>query len=129
MQQINDWLNYIGLLILAIVVFAVGFYFGTEYNQNSDEGKGQTVGSENFDMVAGTIEKKEIIALEVEGVYWIKAGEEPICPEDHPIKGKFDPTANVFYTKENKFYSRVKPHVCFATEDFAETKAGFIKKY
>jgi hypothetical protein len=128
-QQINEWLNYIGLLILAIVVFAVGFYFGTEYTSDSQQKNNHTINSDDFDRAAETIEKKEVVALEVEGVYWIKAGEEPICPEDHPIKGKFDPTANVFYTKENKSYNRVKPHVCFATEEFAETKAGFIKKY
>jgi hypothetical protein len=36
---------------------------------------------------------------------------------------------NLYYTKENKSYDRVKPNLCFKNEGFAKDVAGFVKKY
>lgn len=126
-MQKNDLLNYLGITFVSVLIFVSGFYFGFKYSEGQDEGF--TATTSDIKGVAEQVENVEVITKELEGVYWIKAGEDPTCPKDYPIKGKYDGTVGFFYTKENQFYNRVKAALCFATEDFAENSAGFLKKY
>ena len=63
------------------------------------------------------------------GVFWIKSGQQPVCTNDYPVKGKFDAPASFYYTRESKTYDRVKPDICFASEEVARDVAGFIRKF
>ncbi len=123
----KELINTLGLVFICLFIFAGGFYFGYQYSTSQNSGFVAT--PEDIQNSVDSLEREEIVALEVEGVHWIKAGEEPICPQEYPIKGKLDTSVNVYYTKDNKFYNRVKPHLCFANEDFASEEAGFIKKF
>ena len=120
-------LNYSGLVFLVCLLFTVGFYFG--YKNAEARLNIQTV-NQGFqsDVSAETIDK-EIIAESVPGVYWIKPGEEPICPNTHPVKGTYNDNNGNFYTKENSRYDRIKPDICFATEEYAKNESGYIKKF
>ena len=130
MKKVKLILNYLGIFTLVLLIFITGFYFGRkQVLANQDLSYSQILDSEALQNTSDLTQKTNIITKEVEGVHWIKAGNEPYCPEDYPIKGKFDKNVNVFYTQDNKYYKRVVAHVCFATEDFASNKAGFIKKY
>lgn len=125
-MEINKkWLNYLGVTLLAIIVFVTGFYYGFRYH----EANTNPVNLSEVKGVADAITNTEIVTKEIPGVYWIKPGQDPNCPQDYPIKGKFDSNVCFFYTKENQSYSRVKAHVCFASEEFAETSVGCIKKF
>jgi hypothetical protein len=125
MENSKKWLNYLGILLLVVLVFGIGFYYGFRYR----EANSQEADFSDVQGAAESIEHIEVKAKEVDGVYWIKAGQDPNCPADHPIKGKFDSGVCFFYNKDNQFYNRVKAHVCFATEEFAEEEVGCIKKY
>jgi hypothetical protein len=125
MEISKKWLSYLGITLLVVVVFAIGFYYGFRYH----EANAETVDFAGVQSAAESIEHVEVTAKEVDGVHWIKAGSDPNCPDDHPIKGKFDSNVCFFYTKENQFYNRVKAHVCFATEEFATESVGCLKKF
>lgn len=127
-MNLKDFLNYFGIAFLGFLMFVSGFYFGYKYLEGQN-GEKFVAGVSDIQESAQAIEKVEIVTKELDGVIWIKAGEEPICPQDHPIKGKYDGTTGFYYTKSNDFYDRVKAVVCFATEDYAQNSAGFIKKY
>ncbi len=125
MEISKKWINYIGIALLVVVVFIIGFYYGFRYHESNNS----SVDLTSIQGAAETIEQVEVTTKEVEGVRWIKSGEDPTCPADHPIKGKFDSGVCFYYNKDNQFYNRVKAHVCFATEEFAEQSAGCIKKF
>jgi hypothetical protein len=125
-------LNFGLSVLLGLTIFSAGFYFG--YRNNRTDQK-QEIASQN---VAGVIESQGLESSEnsqnfeskkIEGVFWIKAGEKPVCPDIFPIKGKFDSPVNIFYSKENKFYDRVVPHICFVNVEFARDEAGFLQKF
>ncbi len=116
-------LHYLGISLLVCVVFGAGFYFGYK----NSESKSIIVASVNTDR--GKI-VEPLKAREVDGVFWIQPGKEPACPENAPIKGKFGTDGlNQYYLPENKNYNKIKTSICFATEEFARDKAGFIKKF
>jgi hypothetical protein len=110
--------------------YFVGFYFGYK-NKEARESQNSLLVS-NKPSTASLETEKLITAgdlKDIPEVYWIRSGEEPVCPQSHPIKGKFDSAVNLYYTKENKFYDRVKPNLCFVHEVFAKDIAGFVKKF
>ena len=129
----SNVINYFSYGFLVILIFLTGFYFGYK-NRDSQISKDsanqiviQTVdstSSETKGKVEGVSEAKS-----PEGVFWIKLGQEPVCPKEHPIKGKYRDSSKIFYSPENKSYTRVKPDLCFSTEDFAIKEAGFIKQF
>ena len=100
-------------------LLGAGFWLGARWNQ----AKEPIVIIEEADAAV------QVEAQEVPGVYWIPIGEAPICPETHPIKGKLGSDAPVFYTKANDWYDRIKPQLCFASEEYARNEAGFLQKY
>lgn len=125
MNSNAKWLNWLGIGLLAIAVFAAGFYYGFRYHQAN----ARSVDLTGVQSVAESLVHTETVAKEVEGVFWIRPNQDPVCPEDHPIKVKFDSGVCFYYTKDNKAYGRVKPHVCLATEQFAQQQVGCIKKF
>ena len=130
-MKTKEMLNYLGMIFLGVLLFVGGFYFGYKYNAGKTVSttSGIVAGVEDIKKSADSVTNVQVQAKEVEGLLWIKAGEEPICPNTHPIKGKVDGTIGYYYNKTNKSYDRVKPIVCFATEEYAEKSAGFVKKF
>jgi len=122
----KNWLNYLGLIFLAIVLFSSGFYFGFK---NSSAKQSESQVEKNIAETKSDSVTELIKAKDVDGVFWIKPGQEPICPKEYSIKGTFNDSGGNFYTKTNPRYDRIKPDICFATEDFARDKTGFIKKF
>ncbi len=125
MESSNKYLNYLGTFLLVIIVFIIGFYYGFRYHENNFGG----VDLVKLKDTTESLERVEVKTKEVEGIFWIKSGEDPICPNTHPVKIKYDSGVCFFYTKENRSYSRVKAHVCSATEDFAKNQMGCLKKF
>jgi len=128
-MKVSEIINYVGYGFLVILIFLSGFYFGYKNRdaRASEEISNQIViqtESSTSPQVQGVSEAKN-----PSGVFWIKLGQEPICPTGFPIKGKYKDSSKVFYTQDNKSYGRVKPDLCFATEDFAIKEAGFIKQF
>lgn len=134
-------INYFYYFLFIVIFIGVGFYFGyknaeatftdsdfiAEYQESLAQDSSKNTSSKDSDDSLEVIipEDKELES----NVVWMQINEEPICPPTHPIKGKFDNAANVYYTKENNFYNRVIPHICFASEEYAREVAGFIKKF
>jgi hypothetical protein len=131
--MLKQLINYFGYGFLALAIFGSGFYFGAKAQmaKNSKEQVAAAIEKEKSanDKGLGHTDAQNIAIKEVEGVYWIKLGMEPVCPSEYPVKGKFADTGGVYYTKESKTYSRIKPELCFAAEEFAREKAGFVKKF
>jgi hypothetical protein len=121
----NKWINYAGVAFLVIVIFIIGFYFGYKNAKSNQTGTTIINTSDNSAATVST----QIQALQVDGVMWIKAGQDPVCPQSHPVKGTFSDNFGNYYTKDNTRYDRIKPDICFATEDYARDTAGFIKKF
>ena len=126
--MINQILKYFGFTLFFCVLFGAGFYFGFKTSQAQQS----TLTATKYDIkaLADSNQKQEnIVSKEVEGVYWILPSQDPVCPETHKIKAKFSTSNNgVYYSPENKSYTKVQPQLCLATEDFAK-KNGFIKKF
>jgi hypothetical protein len=127
----SDILNYFGYGFLVILLFLGGFYFGyknrdSQINKDSSE---QIIIQTPDLSSSNSKEENSILAKNPDGVFWIKAGQEPICPKEFPIKGRYKDNSQIFYTPESKTYNRVKPDLCFANEDFALKVAGFIKQF
>ncbi len=123
--MIQKWLNIFGIIVICCILSGIGFYFGYK----TSEANKKLATDSGIVKAASEIEKKEIKALEVPGVFWILPNKEPNCPETHTIKGTFAANSGNFYTKDNKNWERIKADICFATEEFARDKAGFIKKF
>jgi hypothetical protein len=124
-----SFVNFISYILFILLFTSIGFYFGYKNAQasilDSSSMTSPSSNSENSSDTVLTLDDTETNS----NVFWIKINEEPKCPPSHPIKGKFTGSANVFYTKENKFYNRVTPHICFFSEEYARDVAGFIKKF
>ena len=122
------------LLGVAVIFFVAGFFFGykTKVNNSSAE---VNISSSSLSLNSSTYNSSTkvsptITLTNTSDVFWIKVGTNPVCPETHPIKGKFDSsTAKFYYTTDNKNYDRVRPDICFTTENFAKDTAGFVKKF
>ena len=121
------------IIVLSVLMIIVGFYFGFRYNQSSFESQESSSfqnstqdsqGDSGSNLAIDAVDFKKI-----EEVFWIKLAQEPVCPQTHPIKGKFGSDVNVFYLPDHKSYNRVKPQICFKTKVFAEEEAGFLQKF
>lgn len=129
-------LNYLGYFLLAVILFGAGFYFGYKNATANVVAKSDST-TKAVDNVAKAITESTQPSSgsnsspikPTTGVFWIKAGQQPVCSNEYPIKGKFDAPASFYYTKESKTYDRVKPDICFATEEVARDVAGFIRKF
>jgi hypothetical protein len=119
------WLNYLGIIFGCLVLVGAGFYFGYKSRQIQLD---RPVANNTVSAEPGATTTK-IVAKEIPGIFWIKPGMTPSCPKDYEIKGRFDNVANVYYTPESKTYGRIKPDICFATEETARDTAGFIKRF
>ncbi len=126
----QDIYSTLGMIFLGVLLFVGGFYFGYKYHKGRFD-SGMVAGADDVRESVESLNQTqvEIITKELEGVYWIGINEVPICPQDHPIKAKYDGTIGFYYMKSNNSYDRVKPALCFATEEFARDTAGFIRKY
>ena len=132
MYKINEILNTLGILLLGVILFGGGFYFGgktTSASLNKELKSDQTISSFTDSITTEPVVEAISKGQEVPGVYWIKVGQAPICPETHPLKGKFDSNVNVYYLPDYPQYDRVKAEICLSDENFASQSAGFIKKY
>jgi hypothetical protein len=132
MYKINDVLNSLGIVLLGIVLFGGGFYFGgktTAATMTKELQTNQDISSFAQNVTAEPVVEATSKGLEVSGVSWIRVGQAPVCPETHPIKGKFDTNVNVYYLQDHKSYEKVKAEICFSDEAFASQSAGFIRKY
>jgi hypothetical protein len=115
----KDWILTLGLIILGGGLFGLGFFLGYKtVKPATGEVKGAQV-----------VVEKKVDAQAVPGVFWIKAGGQPVCPDSHPIKGKFDNYTGYFYATDYKTYDKIKPVLCFASEEYAAKEGGFLKKY
>jgi len=128
---------YLPLAVVAVALtfFGLGFFFGYKTKASSTNTEvNLATNSATFSVatsseISSSITPNTPITNNGE-VFWIKVGTNPVCPETHPIKGKFDTsTAKFYYTTDNKSYDRVRPDICFTTENFAKDIAGFIKKF
>jgi hypothetical protein len=123
---VRNVLNYVFVAVAGAGLVGLGFWFGIKYQLAAVN----KTGVASYVSSTPVTSEKAIKTLEIEGVWFIKAGEKPECPENYLIKGKFaDSGTGYYYTKESKTFDRVKPQICFATEEVAKTKAGFVKKY
>ena len=129
-------LNYSGLILIALILFSIGFYFGYKNSEANLTLKSQSTENAVKDVASAITNSSESVSdtktselKNVSGVFWIKAGKSPVCPPDYLIKGKFDSPASFYYMKDNKSYERVKADICFASEEIARDVAGFIKKF
>jgi hypothetical protein len=118
----SSWIWFLASLSCAII-FLIGYFFG--FNMKSSDLAFQNNTSQEFN--EPTIELK---ALPVPAVKFFLVNEDRICEsEKYPIKGTFSTDQGYFYTKAHKNYDKIKPDICFATEEFAKDSAGFIKKF
>jgi hypothetical protein len=125
----------LGVSVLVVIIFIFGFYLG--YKNRDSKVESTTSNTNTVQANPTTISSPEKVDNQNQtttpsnqGVFWIKVGENPVCPENYPVKGKFDSSSAMFYyTTDNKSYDRVKPDICFTSEDFASNTAGFIKKF
>jgi uncharacterized protein YxeA len=144
-------LQNLGIIVISVMLLIVGGFFGYKIrdgqilkdqkesvvqenrsgskndNQNQQSRLSDTQESDQANSKNTT--QKAINDQISSQIFWIKPNNPPVCPETHPIKGKVDGNSGLFYTKENKFYARVVPIVCFSSEEYAITVAGFQKKY
>ncbi len=125
--KISRILNYTGFVFILLAIFGLGFWFGTKYIQTQENESKIIVETTTTSSSINNI--KDIKTTENPEIFWIKVGQQPVCPETHPIKGKFSTDSGIYYLTENKNYDRVKPHICFKTEEFTRDVAGFVKKY
>lgn len=120
-------LHISGYIFILSLVLGLGFFFGTKFEAQKQTQTSYST-SKNLLKTDSSISTKVEIKEEA-GVFWIKAGQSPSCPQSHPVKGTFDTNNGYFYGIDSKMYARVKPDICFASEDFAQNIAGFIKKF
>jgi hypothetical protein len=132
-MSLKNLINYLGVIFVCVIIFAFGFYFGYKNSESKNTLK-QTTGStsivkssSNSSQSSTSTTQPEII--QTSEVFWIKPGQDKICPSDHPIKGTFQPDMGNYYTKDNPRYDRTKPDICFSNENYAQNQAGFIKKF
>lgn len=133
--DVNEILQTAGYIFLGLSIFGAGYYFGgkvataKQVEQLSYEESIQKIALEGVvqDSLGNNI---PVTAAEpVLGVHWLPLNEAPVCPETHPLKGKFDSSVNVYYAPDHKSYARVKPHLCLSDEEFAQNEAGFVRKF
>jgi hypothetical protein len=119
--------NYLVMFALGVIFFGSGFYFGNK------TGVANTLNSNvqsNIDKQKSTlVTPPNLEIIKSEGISWIKANQEPKCPETHPIKGKFTAGGNKFYDTNYKGFDKIKPDICFVSVDFAKNTAGFVQKF
>lgn len=129
--------SFLPVLILIISTFGLGFYLGTKYvaykkaEDSTDQIIQQALENVNSSSSSSSspVNAINLATTSNPDIFWIKTGTKPECPQTHPVKGKFDSNANVFYLPDNKSYNRVRPDICFASKEFAEIQAGFLVKY
>jgi hypothetical protein len=125
-------LRYFGWSLLFMLLFGGGFYFGYKTSSAQTNEKSfsllEAQAQGKADAVALTQQSSAVTPKEVDGVQWIIPGQKPECDTNHTIKGKFDKNTNYFYAPGHKSWEKVIPQICFATEDFAQSK-GFLKKF
>lgn len=122
-SNLSKFINISGYVLILLVIFGLGVFFGYKYQESNKKESGTAV------IVTSSSSSASTVVKTVEGVYWIKVGQEPICPKDYTIKGTFDANSGNYYTKENKRYDTIKADICFASEEFARDTAGFVKKF
>jgi hypothetical protein len=132
----NEILSSLGVICVCVLLFGGGFYFGAKSSKvklKEELSKQEKI--QSLAISESSLEKSNIkveassVGEPVAGAYWIKVGQAPICPETHPIKGKFDSKVNIYYTPDYPKYDKIKPEICLSDEAFAKDIAGFIKKY
>jgi hypothetical protein len=135
-KKTDGVLGYVFYFIFIVIFISVGFYFGYKNAEATFTDPEFIANSLKESEIIPNLEQNNLTNIPLEeddetkkNVLWVKINEEPTCPPTHPIKGKFTNSANVYYTKENNFYNRVVPHICFSSEEYAREIAGFIKKF
>jgi hypothetical protein len=125
---------YIFLAVLAVTLCGFSFFLGYKFQsfRVKSEGQDQLIIStlKEIEQDSNDINKANINtqALDISNVYWLAIDAQPVCPDTHIIKGKAG-QVNYYYTPDNTFYNRVKPNICFSSEEYAKDIAKFIKKY
>ena len=120
--------HYLTCTIVGILSFFGGFYVSNKIKVEKPESAPPVVASD-AKANSNTSDKVVTNVKNIDSVYWVKPGQEPICPQTHSVKGKFDSNINIFYTQSNKNYFRIRPDICFSSEEFAKDQAGFVKKF
>lgn len=132
------WQNLISkvlYLIVIVVLFSGGYYFGYKNGYSYQFGlKQQVESSVNLNEKASrdldNINRPSPLNLErVSDVHFLKPNVPKTCPLTHQIKGVFNSDYGYFYEKTNKSFERVKPDICFIDVETARDKAGFIQKF
>jgi len=143
-------ISLFSLFLIFIVIFTAGFFVGyirgkqiaktqadlvaqnvienelsvekQNTNQNSES-------NQNLNNQKGPEEtKKTTPEISKIDIFWIKPSDPPNCPDSHPIKAKVNSDSLLYYASSSKSYARVRPHLCFASEEIA-INSGFIKKF
>jgi len=118
-----------GFVFLAIILFSFRFYLGQKYKP-TDSKPSNIANLESNKTGSKSLNPPEtLLGKEVPEIFWIKTGQEPVCPENYPIKGRLTDGQKLYYLPETKSASRVKPDICFLNEEYAKNKAGFIRKF
>jgi len=128
-KQLPEWMTYLGIAFLCSLSLLIGGIFGYRLNAGAGE---ITATPQDIQTAVenGQDNQPQIETIEVEGVFWILPGQEPICPDTHPIKGALQSSGvSYFYAPDSKMYKRVMADICFTTQEFARDVAGFVKKF
>ncbi|NJL96603.1 hypothetical protein HC766_00295 [Candidatus Gracilibacteria bacterium] len=126
----NEVFNYLGLFFVFSIIFVSGFYFG--YKSSNAKNDKIVASTSEIEALANEVRNESADnynTLDVEGVFWIRVGQQPTCPPTHPIVGKFDKNINIYYLQDHQSYDSVKAHICFVDEEMARDTAGFVRKY
>jgi hypothetical protein len=120
-------INILASIFITLVLIGSGGVLGYKMKEKdlSDNKKVTTTSTEENKPLI----EKQIQTIPVPAVKFIKINEPHICPAEFTVKGTFNSDNGNYYTKENKNYERIKPDICFASEEFARDSAGFIKKF
>ena len=128
-NRLQGLFRALGYLCTILIIFGLGFYFGFRVGGTNNLSQTKTEYS-NSNMSSSNSATVKIESKEVPGVFFFKINSaDHVCPIDYKVKGTFGTDTGNYYLENNKNYARIKPDICFASEEFARDSAGFIKKY
>jgi hypothetical protein len=124
-QTVKIFVSWISAILIFGIIGYIIFHFGYKAGEFQGLAKSKEISTVSEKKIE---EVKKYIPQEVPGIHFFKVNENKECPVGYEIKGRFTTDLGYFYTKDNKFYDRISPDICFVNEDVAMNKAGFIRK-
>lgn len=125
-DRLQSLFNAFSWFCAILLIFGCGFYLGHRIAENQVAVRSKIESSSSLETSKAT----SLEIKKVDGIYFFKLNAaDHNCPSEYKIKGTFNPDGGNYYIESNKNYGRIKPDICFATEEVARDTAGFIKKY